>query len=77
MGGKWYLSGTATGPGWIDDPKWVEKVSVLIVTPTTGGDMQVKNSLMRTDGTTELGCIKVYNILVKTRTVGKFYFNSM
>ncbi|KAF5880182.1 lipocalin-like, partial [Clarias magur] len=75
--GKWYLSGTASGAGWIENPKWMEKASLVIMTPTTDGDLHMNSSLMITKGTKNIGCIRIYHFLKRTKTLGTFTFYSL
>ncbi|KAM9441017.1 lipocalin-like isoform 1-T1 [Clarias gariepinus] len=77
LAGKWYMSGTVSGAGWIEDPTWMKWSSVLIVTPIANAEMQMKSSVKFPLSSSKFGCLIVIHTLKKTKTPETFLLNGL
>ncbi|KAM9487623.1 lipocalin-like [Clarias gariepinus] len=75
--GKWYLSAVASSSRFLDGHKLMDKGSVVVVTVTADGNLQVNGShLMRKDPK-RVGCVKVSRLLRRSETPGRVATYSM
>ncbi|KAF5891737.1 lipocalin-like, partial [Clarias magur] len=69
--GKWYLSGIAASGRFLEDHKLLDKVSMVIVTATADGSLQVNGSYSMSKDPKPAGCVKVSRLLRRSKTPGR------